>query len=50
MAGGPSVTYQGAAINFSAPYPRVAMIGEVGRFYAGKFGLHAPPELTLIHI
>ncbi len=37
-----TVTYQGTAIDFLPPYPRVSMVGAVGQHYAEALGF-APP-------
>lgn len=37
------VSFQGQEIDFVGPYPRVSMVGEVGRYYAETLGI-APPE------
>ena len=39
VTGGTSVTYQTQAIDFAGPYPRVSMIGEVGRTLFSAWGL-----------
>lgn len=40
--GSTKVTYQGTDIDFTAPFPRVSMVGEVGRLFAGRWGLTGP--------
>jgi len=38
------VTWEGREIDFAAPWPRVSMIGEVGRRFAVTWGLALPPR------
>lgn len=40
--GARQVTYQGTQIDFTAPYPRVSMVAEVGRLFAGRWNLTGP--------
>ncbi len=42
VTGGVIVSYQGTQIDFTGPFPRVSMIGAVGRHYAGKLGISVP--------
>lgn len=42
VAGTLKVPYQGTDIDFTAPFPRVSMIGAVGRHFAGIWGLEGP--------
>jgi lysyl-tRNA synthetase class 2 len=43
VTGSLSVTYQEQKIDFTAPFPRVSMIGAVGRFFVERWGI-TPPE------
>lgn len=42
VTGSPVVTFQGTPIDFTAPYPRVSMIGVVGRHFAEKWAVAGP--------
>lgn len=42
--GTPHATYQGTDIDFTAPFPRVSMVGEVGRLFVARWGIDGPEK------
>jgi lysyl-tRNA synthetase class 2 len=42
VTGGALVKYQGHEIDFTPPYPRVSLVGAVGRFFAERWNLTPP--------
>jgi lysyl-tRNA synthetase class 2 len=47
--GSPRVTYQGQSLDFTPPFPRISMIGAVGRFFAERWGLSPPATDDATH-